>query len=243
MPERGVPDPATARAAREAARVRAEYARRRRELPADFYSPARPANLFLRHGQERALLAALRRGGLLPLAGRRILEVGCGEGRWLRLFVELGARPPDLAGIDLEEERLDRARAQLQQADLRAGDAARLPWADASFDVVFQSTVMSSILDPPVQEMVAAEMLRVLRPEGAVLWYDFRVDNPRNENVKGIRRRRLRRLFPGCRAQLRRVTLAPPIARRLVPFSWTLACLLESLRLLNSHDFALLRRR
>jgi hypothetical protein len=58
-------------------------------------------------------------------------------------------------------------------------------------------------------------MIRVLRRKGAVLWYDFAYNNPRNPDVHGVGAREVRALFPGFDASLLRVTLAPPIARRL----------------------------
>jgi hypothetical protein len=85
-------------------------------------------------------------------------------------------------------------------------------------------------------------MWRVLKPGGAVLWYDFFVDNPRNRDVKGMPEKEIRRLFPAGQLHLRRTTLAPPLARRLVPLSWTLAALLEGARVLNTHYAALIEK-
>lgn len=220
----------------EADRILEELRRREREIPADFYSLDRPANRFLRHGQERALRQALEALG--PLAEKRVLEVGCGSGNWLERL--RGAK--SLAGIDLDPGRAARAAARFPGADIRAGDASRLPWESGSFDLVLQSTVFSSILDPGMRKAVASEMLRVLAPDGAILWYDFFVDNPANPHVRGVRRREIEALFPGCRISLRRATLAPPLARRIVPLSWTLASLLESLRVLDTHFFGVIRR-
>ncbi|HEX5720670.1 MAG TPA: methyltransferase domain-containing protein [Thermoanaerobaculia bacterium] len=219
----------------EADRILEELRRREREVPADFYSLDRPANRFLREGQERALRKALEEIG--PLSGKRVLEVGCGSGNWLEML-----SAADLAGIDLDPGRAARAAARFPGADIRSGDASRLPWASASFDLVLQSTVFSSILDPGVRRAVASEMLRVLAPGGAILWYDFFVDNPSNPHVRGVRRREIEALFPGCRVALRRATLAPPLARRIVPVSWKLAALLESLRVLDTHWFGMIRR-
>ena len=91
--------------------------------------------------------------------------------------------------------------------------------------------------------MVAREMRRVLASGGALLWYDFRYNNPQNPNVRGIAPREIRELFPDCSVELERVTLAPPIARRLVPVSWFVATALEHLRVFNTHLFALIRPR
>src|SRR5688572_16523256 len=120
--------------------------RREREIPADFYALDRPANLFLRHGQERELRRALERAGLLPVSGRRIMEVGCGSGNWLEMLERFGAAREHLAGIELDPGRAAGCSARLPGADVRTGDASRLPWDDGSFDLVLQSTVFSSIL-------------------------------------------------------------------------------------------------
>jgi len=216
----------------ETDRILEELRRREREVPVDFYSLDRPANRFLRQSQERALRT------IGPLAGKRVLEVGCGSGNWLEMMSGAGS----LAGIDLDPGRAARAAERFPDADIRSGDASRLPWAGGSFDLVLQSTVFSSILDPGMRRAVASEMLRVLAPDGAILWYDFFVDNPSNPHVRGVRRREIEALFPGCRVSLRRATLAPPLARRIVPVSWRLAELLESLRVLDTHYFGVIRR-
>jgi hypothetical protein len=48
-----------------------------------------------------------------------------------------------------------------------------------------------------------------------VLWYDFAVDNPRNRDVRGVPVRCVRALFPEASLAVRRLTLAPPLARAL----------------------------
>jgi hypothetical protein len=83
-------------------------------------------------------------------------------------------------------------------------------------------------------------MARVLAPGGAIAWYDFFVDNPRNAAVRGIGRSELVSLFPGFDLRLRRVTLAPPLARRLAPRAPLVALLAEELHVLNTHYAALL---
>lgn len=227
----------------EATRILAEYKRREREIGRDHYSLLHTSNLFFSHGQQRALQRALVRSSTLPLADRRILEIGCGLGRWLSIFEAFGAKREKLAGIDLDRDRIEETREHFQTADLRVGDACQLPWPDHSFDVVFQSLVFTSILDDSVRQGVAREMLRVVASDGVILWYDFRFNNPNNSNVRAVSHSDIRRLFPGCSVELERVTLAPPISRRLVPISWLTAALLERVRLLNTHYFGVIRPR
>ena len=233
----------------EAERIREEYARRERHVPPDRYSLASAPNLFARQQKNRALLSILSTEGLLPLAGKKVLDLGCGDGQQLLEFQTWGSRPADLAGIDLIDTRIERARERLGASaggdrgpDLRTGDASALPWPDGVFDMACQNTVFTSILDDGMKKAVAGEMLRVLKPGGALIWYDFLFNNPANPNVKGIAAREIRSLFPGCSVRLRRITLAPPIARRLVPITWIGSLMLEKLVIFNTHYLAMIRK-
>lgn len=226
----------------EADRIRSEYARRAAEIDGDRYAFTNPAQVLIVQEAERLLVAALVRAAMTPLSARGVLEVGCGAGGWLARFALWGAAPDNLAGIDLVPERAAAAAARLPGADIREGDASRLPWDGASFDVVFQSMMFSSVLDADVRRAAAAEMDRVLRPGGVVLWYDFFVSEPRNASTRGMRRSEIASLFPGFSASLRRATLAPPLARVLAPRARPLATALSALRMLDTHLVGTLRK-
>lgn len=227
----------------EAQRIERVYAERARTIPAGFYSLVDAGTLFLEQERERVVLRELAREGVTPLGDKSILDVGCGTGAWLRNLIRWGAQPERLTGIDLLPDRIAGARASLPAAvSLERGDVARLPFCDASFDVVLQSTVFSSILDGAVRRAVADEMLRVLAPDGVVVWYDARVDSPGNASFAGISRREIATLFPGCRLQLRSVTLAPPLARWLGRRSFAACSLVGALPFLRTHWLALIRR-
>ncbi len=87
---------------------------------------------------------------------------------------------------------------------------------------------------------MAREITRVLTPGGALLWYDFAVNNPRNPNVRKVGREELRALFPELRGRIRSATLAPPLTRMVAPRSWVAATLLEALPPLHTHLLAVL---
>ena len=74
-----------------------------------------------------------------------------------------------------------------------------------------------------------------LRPGGAVLWYDFTYNNPRNPDVRGVPLRRVQALFPQAHITARRVTLAPPLARAVVRVHPALYGLFNSLPWLRTH--------
>jgi SAM-dependent methyltransferase len=216
-------------------RILAEYRRREREVPPSLYALWQPAVLFARTGRNRLAARLLARAGVFPRAGDPCLEVGYGSLGWLGELISWGVRETDLHGIELDPVRARQAREILPSADLRVGDAGKMPWADGSFRLVIASTVMTSILDPSVRRRVAEEISRVLAPGGSLLWYDFAVNNPRNPNVRRVRRRELHFLFPRLRGEVRSVTLAPPLARWIAPLSWVGATLLESMPLFRTH--------
>ncbi|MBV9747121.1 MAG: class I SAM-dependent methyltransferase [Acidobacteriia bacterium] len=227
-------------AVNEIDRIRAEYQRRNREVPADFYSWSKPAN-YLAHSETcRALIAVLAAEGIYPLDGRKVLDVGCGSGTWLLELAQWHAT--ELCGIDLDETRLAAARLRLPQAELFCGDATKLPWPDKTFDLITQFTVFTSVLNPAVKQALANEMLRVLKPSGVIAWYDFCFNNPKNPNVRGVKAAEIAILFPGARIRGRKVTLAPPIARLIAPVCWPLALLLEQMPFLRTHYLALIRK-
>jgi SAM-dependent methyltransferase len=222
-------------------RLRAEYADRERRLAeSHLYSLFNHGALFAFQQRQRAALEVLRQAGTVPLGNKRILEVGCGGGGVLLEFLAFGADPSHLHGIDLLADRLTMARHRLPYVTLLCANGQHLPYASCSFDLVLQYTALSSILDDSVKTDVAQEMRRVLRPDGLILWYDFWL-NPTNPQTRGIRPPEIRLLFPGCDYGFHRITLAPPIARRLASRSWLLCSVLERLRVFNTHYLVAIR--
>lgn len=219
-------------------RLRAEYADREGRLSgSDRYSFFNPGHLFTWQGRQRAVLSALRHERYEPLESYRILDVGCGRGGMLLELLSYGARPAQLFGCDLLFDRLQAAHQILPHSLLACADGQSLPYPGAGFDLALQFTVFSSILDAQIKQRLAQEMLRVLRPGGLILWYDFWL-NPVNPHTRGIRPQEVRQLFSGCECKFRRITLAPPLARRLAPLSWQVCALLEKLKFLNTHYLA-----
>jgi ubiquinone/menaquinone biosynthesis C-methylase UbiE len=225
----------------EESRIKEAYSRRHSNDTR--YSIFNPGHLFLIQQLERKLLYSLRQLGFEPLSTKRILEIGCGTGAWLREFVSWGAKPENITGIDLLPERVAQAK-QLSPTTMtiRCGNASQLALPKASFDIVFQSAVFTSILDRRTKDEIAAEMLRVVRSDGLIVWYDYHVNNPSNPDVRAVKKREIHELFPRCNIELHRATLAPPLGRWIAPRSWMLACFLEKIPLLCTHYIGIIRK-
>jgi ubiquinone/menaquinone biosynthesis C-methylase UbiE len=224
----------------EEARIRAAYARRQGNT---FYSWFKPSYVFLMQERERRMLVALEQHGCFFLDTIKILEIGCGTGYWLREFIKWGARPQNITGVDLLEDRLVEARRLSPEGvKIECGSAGKLSFKDMSFDLVLQSTVFSSVLDPCMKRQIAAEMLRVVKADGLILWYDFHMNNPRNPDVQGVKKQEIFQLFPSCRIELRRITLAPPLVRIVARYSWLACYLLERLKIFNTHYIGIIQK-
>jgi ubiquinone/menaquinone biosynthesis C-methylase UbiE len=227
----------------ELTRIKDEYRRRDGAwIHADRYSLFNAAALLHAQSLERHLLALLKQRNVTTLAGKKILDVGCGNGGFLRRCIEYGAQPANLSGIDLLVHRLESARQLNPAIDWRIGSAHQLPYPDASFDLVTSFVVFSSILSEPARQRIADEMWRVRKPGGLILCYDFSYSNPRNPAVRGISRQDIRRLFqrPEAIFVFRRIALAPPIARLVAPRSRWLADTLEQFKILNTHILSII---
>jgi 2-polyprenyl-3-methyl-5-hydroxy-6-metoxy-1,4-benzoquinol methylase len=96
--------------------------------------------------------------------GERVLDVGCGEGRFAAALLDAGAQ---VVGIDVAEEPLRRARAERPEFDLRRVPVrGEWPLPDASFDAVWAGETIEHVADTAAW---LSEVRRVLRPEGRLL--------------------------------------------------------------------------
>jgi ubiquinone/menaquinone biosynthesis C-methylase UbiE len=113
--------------------------------------------------QFQAMRRALALAQVLP--GSKVLDVGCGTGRWVRRYAQLGLLA---TGLDGTRGMLTTARKHGTIEPLVAGEARQLPFLDSSFDCVTDVTVIQHIPSES-QTRALSEMMRVLRPGGRLI--------------------------------------------------------------------------
>ena len=126
------------------------------------------------------------RSHLVPQASGNVLEVGCGGGINMEFYE--AAKIEQFAGVDPSLALLDKSKAAAQargiDADIRGGVGEALPFGDGEFDTVVCTFTLCSV-DCPQQ--VVAEMRRVLRPGGQVLFLEH--GSAPDESVRRWQRR------------------------------------------------------
>jgi SAM-dependent methyltransferase len=200
--------------------------------------PPHPADEIMFESRLRAYDALWSDLGVVPFGERRLLDAGCGNGKFLDICCRRwGAREANCVGTDRRGDvwaawHAAHPGTAITFVQQPAHDPA---FPAASFDVVHQSMLLSSVIEPQVRTATAEALWQALRPGGLLVSYDFWL-NPTNPRASGIRASTLQRLFPEGRLRYRRsLTFAPPLCRPLLFLGAPALRGLESLRALNTH--------
>ncbi len=164
------------------------------QLGAGVYDRAR-ANVTV---SDKTLLLPLLRDALADIPRPRVLDVATGTARVPLLLAAQSWFNGAIDGLDLTPAMLQRAHAKLDAAELsarvalRQGDASSLPWPNASFDLVISLEALEFF---PRPRRALAEMVRVLRPGGALIVSKYPDVWARTLPFKGLTCRGMTRLL------------------------------------------------
>jgi SAM-dependent methyltransferase len=134
----------------------------------------------------------------------KLLDFGCGDGISLQLFHRMLPNAV-LAGIDVSEDSIAEAAARnIPGAELKPFDGFTIPFADATFDIVFVANVFHHI-DHKNHPSTVAEILRVLKPGGKLFIFEHNPYNPVT-----------RQIVKDCIFDEDAVLLPPPYTKQLL---------------------------
>jgi ubiquinone/menaquinone biosynthesis C-methylase UbiE len=227
----------------EEKRIQQEYQERgTNPMFRTLYAPYSPFTIFHQARLELLIGNALRDMEMLPLREYSILDIGCGSGGHLLRFLLNGALPKNLHGIDVIPERIWTAQQQHSEITFHVGNANAIPYSDECFDLVTQFTVFSSILDVKLQQQIAEEMVRVLRVNGVVLWYDSRAQGS-NPALTSFNLKQVKELFPTLDVMTcSTAKLRFGLSRHLVPYTWEVVSFLERFPVLCEMYFIVMQK-
>jgi phospholipid N-methyltransferase len=166
-----------------------------------------------------------------------LLEIGAGNSSNAKIFIDLGIKSQNICFNELLPERILAIKTHFPNNTVFEGNAIEIE-INQKFDIVFQSTVFTSILNNSDREKLAKKMLNLLKPNGIILWYDFIYNNPKNKDVKKVDVKELKSLFSNSsKLYYKKVTLAPPIGRKVKKFYK-----LFNVPFLRSHILAIIKK-
>lgn len=165
----------------------------------------------------------------------RILDLGCASGNFTESLLKIGIERKNITGIDCRRKSIENAISKFPKINFKLMDAKNLKFNNSSFDCIIIFTLFSSVLSFDDRLKIATEVKRVLRPNGFIIYYDLRINNPFNKNNIGINKKELFRLFPEMKIDFFEITLMPPIARNLGFGTRFLYPILTKFSFLNSH--------
>lgn len=205
------------------------------------HDPGELGNRWLFRDRWDAILGALRslRDKNGPL---RYVEIGSGTGEGLREVALHGVTRDPIVGLDLVVESLRVSRAVCPGTRVIWADGAALPFREASFDVVAQVLLLSSVLDGTRRRRVADESMRVLRSGGWIVSLDLRYPQLRPSSRVAVTLAELRVLYPGAEISSTTLGLVPPLARAAASLSIGLCRWLSRLPPLRVYRLAVIRK-
>lgn len=123
------------------------------------------------------------------IRGKKVLDVGCGKGRFSKIMIEKGA---DVTGVDISEE-LIRETKKILGGKFFMGSAMDLQFPDECFDLVYSVEVIEHV---PDVEKAISEMVRVLKKEGKIVLIDKNKYSLLRTIWKCYRERRNKWMYP-----------------------------------------------
>ncbi len=225
----------------EVDQIKARYQKRKDTGVAEYQSRFLPFVHFSRAEREYVGTKWLREIFGSQIQEKQVLEIGAGMGDNVHFLMRAGLSWQNIYLNELLDDRTASLRTWFPENRIFAGDILKCEFP-VQFDLIFQSTVFSSILDPKIQTEIVKSLARQLKPGGYFLWYDFCFDNPKNKDVKGISKTEVQELlqdsFDLIKSQ--KVTLAPPLGRRVGRAYWFFNSLLPFLR---THQIMLFKKK
>lgn len=139
----------------------------------DAWNPlASEFELFYRLSLLHATTHALRRSPL-AVSELELLDLGCGNGRSTRMYIDLGLRPEQLTGIDVRPGAIELAQRLNPAVRFELYEGEELPFPERCFSWVHLSTVMSSVRESNHRRDLVERISRRLAPGGCVFYFDL----------------------------------------------------------------------
>ena len=113
----------------------------------------------------------------IPLHDLRVLDLGCGNGRSTRMYVDLGLSPRQLTGLDLRPGTIELAKKLNPSISYVSYDGEMIPFPSHSFNWISVTTVFSSIRGEECRRQIIEQIYQALPSGGYAFYFDLRLIN------------------------------------------------------------------
>ncbi|PSB25729.1 class I SAM-dependent methyltransferase [Stenomitos frigidus] len=113
----------------------------------------------------------------ISLRDLKVLDLGCGNGRSTRMYIDLGLSPRQLTGLDLRPGTIELAKKLNPGISYLAYDGETIPFPSHSFNWISVTTVFSSIKGEECRRHIVEQIYQALPPGGYVFYFDLRLIN------------------------------------------------------------------
>ena len=206
----------------------------------DKWSDSNPGNKLIAEERKITLKEILKKHNL-NLADKKILEVGSGAGTVMSLLIKLGAVENNLYGVDIRDEKIKICKDFFPKANVYKMDAREITFEDNYFDIIVTFTLFSSIKNDGSRKIVSEQITRLLKPNGTIIYYDFRYSNPLNRIVSGVSFQEIKDMFPNFQIDLALITLFPFLSRKICSVFPSFYVHLKKIKFLKSHLIGVLK--
>ena len=145
--------------------------------------------------QEKEFKSIIKNRFQLSMNKLKFIEIGAGTGINNDFVKRIGFSDINVFANEINPGRIKILRKRFSEINVIEGDALDLSYK-ASFDIVMQSNVFTSIPDEKVRLLLAKKMFSMLLDGGIILWYDFIFDNLRNPDVRKVTKNDIIKVFP-----------------------------------------------
>lgn len=166
-------------------------------------------------------------------ADATILDVGCGGGGNIFQLIRLGYRYANITGIDINDERIAIGKADFPLCHFFIADASQMFFSDNSFDLIYESTMFSTLPDEDLCIAISREMVRVCKKGGYLLLVDWRYKKSGSTKYNALNRKKVKTYFGVSQVtdliSVEAGALVPPLGRFLSKYIPSLYFLVAAL--------------
>lgn len=175
---------------------------------------------------------------------KKVLDVGTGAAEILFFFLKHGITLKNIFGLELLLLRAEKVKKKYGFFQFLNANGENIPFADKCMDIITLTYVFSSIIEDKMCYNIGKEMLRVIKDDGIIIWYDSYGGKKLSENTRSYKENDIKQFFPDCEYEFKRIGLGKIFNKRIEKYSWLIADVVSAIfPFLNCMQLCIIKKR